>query len=29
LQLLELDTAVLIAMMHGEQPVPAGLKAWL
>ncbi|MDQ6987960.1 MAG: succinate dehydrogenase assembly factor 2 [Mariprofundaceae bacterium] len=29
LQLLELETPVLVCMMNGEQPVPAPLRAWL
>ncbi|MDX8391570.1 MAG: succinate dehydrogenase assembly factor 2 [Mariprofundaceae bacterium] len=29
LQLLELETPILVRMMNGEQPVPAPLRAWL
>ncbi len=29
LQLLELEAPLLIAIMHGEQPVPEALQAWL
>jgi len=29
LQLLELETPILVRMMNGEQPVPAPLRVWL